>query len=153
MSSWRLYRSFISYLIQEEIFDELSVLELNKRAFSILLKSYKEKLDIYRLSSHLLDTSLVEEFKVPVYADLSDFERKIEKNITAFSKKKQKVIKLERSFEHKIKREFSSDKSLSIRESLKHPENYKDKSANLYAFSDSDDNNPNEEDIIYRAEG
>jgi len=26
LPSWRLYRSFISYLIQEEIFDELSVL-------------------------------------------------------------------------------------------------------------------------------
>jgi hypothetical protein len=63
------------------------------------------------------------------------------------------VIKLERSFEYKIQREFSSDKSLSIRESLKHPENYKDKSANLYAFSDSDDNNPDEEDMVYHTEG
>lgn len=63
------------------------------------------------------------------------------------------MIKLERSFEHKIKREFSSDKSLSIRESLKHPENYKDKTANHYAFSDSDDNNPDEDEIIYQADG
>lgn len=153
MSSWRLYRSFISYLIQEEIFDELSVLELNKRAFSILLKSYKEKLDIYRLANHLLDVSLIEEYKVPVFSELNEFEQKIEKNIIAFSNKKQKVIKLERSFDHKIKREFSSDKSISIRESLKHPEKYKDKSANIYAFSDSDDNNPDEENIIYHVEG
>jgi len=94
----------------------------------------------------------MEEFKTPAFSDLSEFEKKIEKNISAFAKKKQKVIKLERSFEQKIKREFSSDKSLSIRESLKHPEDYKDKSANIYAFSDSDDNNPDEEDIIYLTE-
>lgn len=129
------------------------MLELNKRVFSILLKSFREKLDIYRLANHLLDVSLVEEFKVPAYSELNEFEKKIEKSISAFAKKKLKVIKLERSFEYKIQREFSSDKSLSIRESLKHPENYKDKSANLYAFSDSDDNNPDEEDMVYHTEG
>lgn len=105
------------------------------------------------MASHLQEVSLTEEFRVPAISDLSEFEKQIEKNITAFARKKQKVLRLERSFEHRVKREFSSDKSLSIRESLKHPENYKDRSANLYAFSDSDDNNPDDEDIIYLAEG
>ena len=67
----------------------------------------------------------------------------LEKNVNAFQHKKNKLIGLSRSF--RLKKNSLENREASLRESLKNPAGYKEKTVYQYAFSDSDDNYQDED--------
>jgi hypothetical protein len=55
-------RSFLSYIIKEDVFDEVGVLELGRRIFLIILYSMKENIPIEMAIDHYCAISLKDEF-------------------------------------------------------------------------------------------
>lgn len=87
-------RSYLSYIIQESVFDERSVIEFSKRIFAMILESNVKRKDISKIIFNEDKFSFsLPELKVIGIDD--DIDRKLEKTYKSFEKKKRSLLNME----------------------------------------------------------
>ena len=85
-ATWKEYRLFITQLTYEPVFDQLALIEVTRRIFFILVRSYQEATDIDRLSQDYKSGSVYQPITPHPMGVLPVYEQKIMRNLEVFTR-------------------------------------------------------------------